>query len=92
MSAEEVEVVQTITIPTTRLGERQMLGLRQPWLSGEADDGVTVEVDTAAGFGGGWFSLTLRLPDGRSITEIANLRPIIQEWADRLRATLEAEK
>jgi len=85
-------VVQTLTIPLERLGERQILGLRQPWLSGEAEDGVTVEVDTAAGFGGGWFSLTVRLPDGRSITEIAHLTPVVQEWADRLVETLEAEK
>ena len=92
MSAEEVEVVQTLTIPLERLGERQIMGLRQSWMSGESEDGVQVDVDTSAGLGGGWFSITVRLPDGRSITEVANLAPLVQEWANRLVETLEAEK
>lgn len=90
MSAE-VEVVPPLKIPLRRLGERELLGFHQTWMSGQSEDGVEVDVGCSAGLGGSWFSLTVCLPDGRRITEVADLQPIVQEWAARLQATLESE-
>lgn len=79
-----------LSITTETLPERQILGLRASWITGEAPDGMEMALDSGAGFGSGLLSMTVVLKDGRRRTETVNMATVATQWAEAIRDEMEA--
>lgn len=75
---------------TIKAKEHKGLGpLRQEWISGKGE-GVEFSLDSTAGMGGA--HLVLRVEkDGKTLREIVDIRPMLEEWVDQVAEELSEE-
>jgi len=65
--------------------------LNTNWITGQSEDGTKIELTCGAGLGSSLMSLTVRKPDGRTVTEHVNVAKLLTAWATAIEVDMEAE-
>lgn len=79
-----------LTMTSRTLGENEILGLRQEWVSGEDEaNGVTFTLDSGAGLGNPAMSVRVEFIDKvtgekRKVTEVVNIAEVARQWVDKI--------
>lgn len=81
----------TVTAERKTGWEALEMGFRQEWISGEAE-GVEVNLSAGAGLGSPWLILTVKEGDADTVFEAIDVRPLLQQWANKVRASLKEEQ
>lgn len=68
--------------PTTR----PPMQLHMTWIDGTDDEtDLTFDVSCGAGLGSSLLQIKVKLPDGTTVYDYGDIRPLIEEWVDRIR-------